>query len=92
MKLGKLIAAAAVASLVSSASLAAIRPSTANVSLTPAAMPLAGARLGAISGSKRSDMTGASTALIVAGVAAAGLGIAAAAGAFDSNHHNGVSP
>jgi hypothetical protein len=30
--------------------------------------------------------------LVVAGVAAAGVGIAAAAGAFDNNHHDSVSP
>lgn len=92
MKPSKLVAAAAVAALVSPAAMAAIRPSTANVSLTATPLPMAGARLGASTASKRSDLTSTGTALAVLGVAAAGVGIAAAAGAFDSNHHSSVSP
>jgi len=80
----KLAAVAAIAALVAPSAMAAVRPSVAqNLSLSPAQ---AGARMGAHAAKKRQDMTGGATALVVAGVAAAGVGIAAAAGAFDNGH------
>lgn len=88
MKPTKLIAAAGIAAFLSSSGFAAVRPSVANVAVQPVALPMAGARLGATTSARRSDVTGASTVLIVAGVAAAGVGIAAAAGAFDGSNHS----
>lgn len=93
MKTTKLMAAAAVTALVAQSGVAAVRPST--VQLSPAAVSQmnAGARIGTTSTKARhSDLTGTGTALAVAGAAAVGVGIAAAAGAFDSKHHDTVSP
>ena len=92
MKTTKLMAAAAVTALVAQSGVAAVRPST--VQLSPAAVSQmnAGARIGTTSKVRRSNLTSTGTALAVVGVAAAGVGIAAAAGAFDSNHHDTVSP
>jgi hypothetical protein len=80
----KLAAVAVIASLVAPSAMAAVRPSVAqNLSLAPVQ---AGARVGAHTAKKHQDLTGGTTALAVAGVAAAGVGIAAAAGAFDNGH------
>jgi len=80
----KLAAVAAIAALVAPSAMAAVRPGVAqNLSLAPVQ---AGARIGAPAVKKHQDLTGGGTALVVAGVAAAGVGIAAAAGAFDSGH------
>jgi hypothetical protein len=79
----KLAAFAAIAALVAPSAMAAVRPGVANLSLAPVQV---GARIGAPAGKKHQDLTGGETALVVAGVAAAGVGIAAAAGAFDNGH------
>jgi hypothetical protein len=80
----KLAAVAAIAALVAPSAMAAVRPNVAqNWSL---AQVQAGARVGAPAAKKHQDLTGGETALVVAGVAAAGVGIAAAAGAFDNGH------
>lgn len=87
-----MIAAGAGFCLLSSSAMAAVYPTTAQFSSYRPATPIAGARLGSMSGQKRSDVIGgAGVVLVVAGVAAAGVGIAAAAGAFDNNNHS-VSP
>jgi len=91
MKPTKLIAAG-IAALLSSSGFAAVRPSVANVAYQPVALPMAGARIGATTSARRSNVAGVSTALIVAGVAAAGVGIAAAAGAFDNGNGHSSSP
>ncbi len=93
MKTTKLMAAAAVTALVAQSGIAAVRPSTAQLSPATVSQMNAGARIGTTNARARhSDLTGTGTALAVVGVAAAGVGIAAAAGAFDSNHHDTVSP
>ncbi|PXA86059.1 hypothetical protein DMC47_35855 [Nostoc sp. 3335mG] len=80
----KLAAVAAIAAIVAPSAMAAVRPSVAqNLSLAPVQ---AGARMGAPAVKKQQNLTGGETALVVAGVAAAGVGIAAAAGAFDNGH------
>jgi hypothetical protein len=89
MKPGKMMAAIAVMGLVAPSAMAAVRPSVATISAAPVT---AGARVGATSSAKRSNLTSTGTILAVAGVAAVGVGIAAAAGAFDSKHHHTVSP
>jgi len=93
MRLSTLIAAGAGICLLSSSAMAAVYPAIAPVSTYHPVMPVAGERLGSASSQKRSDVLGgAGVVLVVAGVAAAGVGIAAAAGAFDNNHHDSVSP
>lgn len=89
MRLSTLIAAGAGLGLLSSSAMAAVYPSTAQIAAYHPVLPVAGARLGATSGAKRSDVLGGTgLVLVVAGVAAAGVGVAAAAGAFDNNHHS----
>ncbi|MBA2936657.1 hypothetical protein HZF05_21465 [Sphingomonas sp. CGMCC 1.13654] len=87
MKTTKLMAVAAVTMLVAQSGVAAVRPSTVQLSPIAVAQMNAGARIGTTAKGKRSDVVqGGVLALALVGAAGAGVGIAAAAGAFDDNN------
>lgn len=90
----KIMAAVAVLGLVAPSTMAAVRPTVASNMVAPAAPMAAGARVGAVSSARKSNVAGGTAlGLGLLGAAAVGVGVAAAAGAFDNDsNHNSISP
>ena len=94
MRIQTLLAAVATVGLISSSAVASVLPAPANLTLAPASA-VAGARIGSSTASKRSNLAGGGAGVVIAGLAAVGIGVAVAdaAGAFkDKDHKPAVSP
>jgi hypothetical protein len=85
------IAATAVSLLTTAASAAAPALGTTGFAAQPTVQLGSNARANSAKSGRHSELAGAALPLAIVGVAAVGVGIAAAAGAFKSNHHNSAS-
>lgn len=94
MRIQTFIAAVAAVGFITSSAVAAVLPAPAHLTVAPSSS-VAGARIGSMATGKRSNFAGGGAGMVIAGVAAIGIGVAIAdaAGAFkDKDHRPAVSP